>query len=199
MPTLYVNNLNDKVSVPKLKEKLLRLFGQYGEVLQVTAHGNLKMKGQAFITFELASAAAKAQEFLQEYSLFGKPMRIQPAKLELDGFYDRQGDTEAIAKRKQQKEQKAARRDQEPAPEPPRKKRKLNNPASAKLLLQNVDNTDDDHVDKIVTVIEGYVSHKVIKARKVVIIEFKLEPEATKAMESVVAQFGDDAIVDYGK
>lgn len=196
MPTLYVNNLNDKVSIPKLKEKLLHLFSQYGDVLQVTAHGNLKMKGQAFITYDLESAAKKAQEFLQEYSLFGKPMKIQTARLELDGFHEKQGNADAIAKRKQQK---AARRDSEPKPEPPRKKRKLNNPPSAKLLLQNVDNAEDDHVLKIVTALAGYASHKVIKARKVVIIEFSLESDATNAMESVVTRFGDEAIVDYGK
>ena len=63
--TVYVNNLNDKVSVNKLKGELESVFQKYGKIIQITAHKNLKMKGQAFVTFENKTASEAAIHGLQ--------------------------------------------------------------------------------------------------------------------------------------
>ena len=58
--TLYIQNLNEKVKIPVLKASLRGLFKSYGDVLDVVAHANLRMRGQAFVSFESADIAKKA-------------------------------------------------------------------------------------------------------------------------------------------
>ncbi len=56
--TLYIQNLNEKVKVDVLKSSLRALFKSYGEVLDVVAHHNLRMRGQAFVSFASPEIAA---------------------------------------------------------------------------------------------------------------------------------------------
>lgn len=209
MPTLYVNNLNDKVRLPKLKSELSKLFSEHGSILLLTAHSNLKMKGQAFITFENELAADHAQKALQGYTLFGKKMNLAMAKSESDSFHQAMGDTDAIDTRKTLKREREIKLAStmegktpllaEPKKEEPKKKRKLNNPVSSKLLVQNVSVVEDDEVNGVVSRWTGYKSHKMIKARKVIIIEFVLDEQATEALADIGDLLGAEVIVDYGK
>lgn len=49
-PTVYVQNLNEKVPLAELKEYLFQLFSNLGiNVLEVKAKKNIRMRGQAFI------------------------------------------------------------------------------------------------------------------------------------------------------
>jgi RNA recognition motif-containing protein len=72
--TLYLTNLNQKVKLDVLKQSLLGLFGTYGEVLSVTAHRNVRMRGQAFVAFKEQDAATKAKAEVAGFPLYGKPM-----------------------------------------------------------------------------------------------------------------------------
>jgi len=72
--TLYLTNLNQKVKLDVLKQSLLGLFGTYGEVLSVTAHRNVRMRGQAFVAFKEQEAATKAKAEVAGFPLYGKPM-----------------------------------------------------------------------------------------------------------------------------
>lgn len=89
--TIYVKNLNERVKIPStccvgiscrsadllsavLKQSLEALFSTYGTVVSVTAHGNLRMRGQAFISFESKEPAAKAVKEVVGFPLYGKPM-----------------------------------------------------------------------------------------------------------------------------
>ena len=58
--TIYVNNLNEKVSINKLKNELQQTFNVCGKILRISALKTLKLKGQAFITFEDIPSATKA-------------------------------------------------------------------------------------------------------------------------------------------
>ena len=80
METLYIRNLNEKVSVNTLRRLLESIFAKFGEVLQITANKNIKMKGQAFVTFANKLQSAAAMEKLQLYELFQKPIEISYAK-----------------------------------------------------------------------------------------------------------------------
>jgi hypothetical protein len=40
----------------------------------VVAHGNLRMRGQAFVSFESKESAAKAMKDIQRFPLYSKPM-----------------------------------------------------------------------------------------------------------------------------
>ena len=50
------------------------LFKSYGEVLDVVAHNNLRMRGQAFVSFPSAEIAKKAMKDVQRFPLYSKPM-----------------------------------------------------------------------------------------------------------------------------
>lgn len=45
-PTLYINNINEKIKKDALKKLLYMLFSQYGKVRQIIACKGLKMRGQ---------------------------------------------------------------------------------------------------------------------------------------------------------
>lgn len=72
--TLYIQNLNEKVKIPVLKASLKSLFKSYGEVVDVVAHANLRMRGQAFVSFESPEIAKKALKEVRGFPLYSKPM-----------------------------------------------------------------------------------------------------------------------------
>ncbi|KAG0234919.1 hypothetical protein B0O80DRAFT_498201 [Mortierella sp. GBAus27b] len=83
-PTLYINNLNEKIKLEVLKKSLRTIFGQYGDILDIVAHANVRMRGQAFVIFEDKDIAAKAMGEVQGFPLYGKPMVIQFSKNKSD-------------------------------------------------------------------------------------------------------------------
>src|SRR5271156_2546668 len=82
--TLYVRNLDESIKLPILKQDLETIFSQFGTVLNVIAHKNLKMRGQAFIVFDDQKAAEKALGTVQEFPFHGKKMQVQYAKSQSD-------------------------------------------------------------------------------------------------------------------
>ncbi|KAK3834949.1 MAG: RNA-binding domain-containing protein [Linnemannia gamsii] len=93
-PTLYIKNLNEKIKLDVLKKSLKALFGQYGQVLEIVAHANIRMRGQAFVVFEDKDSAAKALAEVQSFPLYGKPMVIQFSKNKSDAHAKKDGDFE---------------------------------------------------------------------------------------------------------
>jgi RNA recognition motif-containing protein len=57
-----------------MKTTLRSLFKIYGEVLDVVAHQNYRMRGQAFVSFADKEKAAKALKEVKGFPLYGKPM-----------------------------------------------------------------------------------------------------------------------------
>jgi len=82
--TLYIQNLNEKIKVDVLKASLRGLFKSYGEVLDVVAHSNLRMRGQAFVSFADPQVAKKAMKEVKGFPLYSKPMQISFAKTRSD-------------------------------------------------------------------------------------------------------------------
>ncbi|SGZ58226.1 CIC11C00000004742 [Sungouiella intermedia] len=74
--TLYVHNLNDKISRSLLKHNLYLLFSTYGDVLDI----NMKLRGQAHVIMESKEAAARALKSLLDHPFFGKPLHIDFSK-----------------------------------------------------------------------------------------------------------------------
>ena len=91
--TLYIQNLNEgikKNSVSRarnspafrhltlraivMKQSLEALFSNYGPVLSVVAHRNLRMRGQAFVSFQDVSTSSKALQEVNGFPLYGKSM-----------------------------------------------------------------------------------------------------------------------------
>ncbi|KAG0260277.1 hypothetical protein DFQ27_003634 [Actinomortierella ambigua] len=105
-PTLYIRNLNESIKLEVLKKSLRTIFGQYGEILDIVAHKNIRMRGQAFVAFDSTDTATKAMNEVQSFPLYGKPMTIQYAKNKSDIHAKRDGEFEEHkAKRLVRKEQ----------------------------------------------------------------------------------------------
>ncbi|KAK9452320.1 uncharacterized protein V1518DRAFT_410914 [Limtongia smithiae] len=91
--TLYVNNLNDKIKKDELRLCLYTLFTTYGNILDVVALKNKKMRGQAHIVFGDVASATFALRALQGINFLGKELRISFAKsksnavAKMDGTY----------------------------------------------------------------------------------------------------------------
>ncbi|KAF8655384.1 hypothetical protein AX16_003081 [Volvariella volvacea WC 439] len=82
--TLYIQNLNEKIKPEVLKASLRGLFKSYGEVLDVVAHKNLRMRGQAFVSFASKDSARRALKDVQRFPLYSKPMQISFARTRSD-------------------------------------------------------------------------------------------------------------------
>ena len=72
--------MNEKINIPALKSTLRNLGSLYGDVLDVVAHGNIKMRGQAFLVFRHTQDALKCMEDIQGLPLYGKSIHVETAK-----------------------------------------------------------------------------------------------------------------------
>lgn len=57
-----------------MKQTLHFIFSKYGKVVNITAKRNIRMRGQAFVTFERLEDAITAKETLNKIMLFKKEM-----------------------------------------------------------------------------------------------------------------------------
>lgn len=80
--TLYIRNLDTKVSTPDLRTCLYMLFSPYGKICALNASKAPKMRGQAHIAFDSAGEAAAALNELQGIEFLGKPLHIEYSKSE---------------------------------------------------------------------------------------------------------------------
>lgn len=94
--TLYLQNLNERVRLPGkltaflcrsrkltksvLKETLASLFKPYRPLLPVVAHRNVRMRGQAFVSFADKEAAHQAKKDVSEFPLYGKAIVCEPCE-----------------------------------------------------------------------------------------------------------------------
>lgn len=72
--TLYINNLNDQIKLPVMKQNLYLLLSTFGDVLEV--HVNKKLRGQAHILFAKIDDAVLARNTVNGMDFFDKPMKV---------------------------------------------------------------------------------------------------------------------------
>jgi len=82
--TIYVNNLNEKIKKDELKKSLFHVMSQFGQILEIQAEKSLKKRGQAWIVFSNTQSAGEALKEMQSFNFYGKPMRVQYAKVKSD-------------------------------------------------------------------------------------------------------------------
>lgn len=216
LDTLYVNNLNEKVSVNRLKAVLLLLFGRYGKVIQITAHKNLRLKGQAFVTYADPSSSEKALLKLQGRPVFKKPIRVTRAKTSSDGHHILLNNLESIAQRKAQKEQRenlrkekekkapvAAAGDQPQQMQKSQIKQWKSLPPNNVLLLQNLSEAQlsPEFLQQAFSAHDGFERARPIKFRKLAFVDFSSEDQATACLTAMVndSPFGASALLTYAK
>ena len=101
--TLYVRNLDESIKLPILKEELQTIFSQFGNVINVIAHKNIRMRGQAFVVFEEQLAAEKALGSVQKFPFHGKQMEVHYARSQSDDTVKRERGEEEFEEHKKQR------------------------------------------------------------------------------------------------
>ncbi|QSL66386.1 hypothetical protein MERGE_000765 [Pneumocystis wakefieldiae] len=101
--TIYIRNLSEKVKIGVLKKSLEAVFSSYGTILDIVAHKNIRMKGQAFVVFDSISSAQKAIADVQSFKLFDKPMVLQFSKTKSDATIKKYGTEEEFEQHKKQR------------------------------------------------------------------------------------------------
>ncbi|RUP47735.1 RNA-binding domain-containing protein [Jimgerdemannia flammicorona] len=107
--TLYINNLNEKVKIPALKKTLENVFKQYGEIIDISAHGNFHRRGQAFVIFKDEESATRALKEVQHFVLYSKPMVIQYARTKSDAIAQLEGTIEEHKRKRLDEKEKRQR------------------------------------------------------------------------------------------
>ncbi|VEU19756.1 DEKNAAC100152 [Brettanomyces naardenensis] len=83
--TLYIRNLNEKVSSAKLKSTLASTFKKNGfMVLDIVAFQNVKLRGQSFVTLPSHKDCLRAMEKINTSLVLGRPMVMHLAKVNSD-------------------------------------------------------------------------------------------------------------------
>lgn len=110
---MYVQNLNEKIPIADLKNSLFQLFSTYGEVHEVHAKKNIRVRGQAYVVMKDAKIAETSIKTLRGYPFFGKPMRLNFARTESDFMTKLSGsfDEAVLKKRNTRHEQDAKARE----------------------------------------------------------------------------------------
>jgi len=83
-PTLYVNNINEKIKIDELKKALFHVFSQFGPIVEISAFKDLRRRGQAWVVFETMASAAKALTEMANFSFYGKPLQVTYARVKSD-------------------------------------------------------------------------------------------------------------------
>lgn len=209
--TLYINNMNEKVSLNKIQPVLARLFGRYGEVVSIAAHKNLRMKGQAFVTYKDPQSSKRAIRKLQGRPVFRKPIKISYAKAPSDEEYKILGNSAAVEKRKEAKKAREAEKEKNIAKELKAAVGLSKNqvkqwkalPPHHILLVQNLsdDLLETDALQAKFAGKAGFQGVRLIKFRKLAFVDFDLESSATQYLESTdpPTEFGAEVFLTYAK
>lgn len=100
---MYVRNLEERVKPEALKETLLAIFEEFGNVVDIVAKTNLKAKGQAFVIYDNPQSAQQAIQDAQGFEVFGKPMEVALARTRSDATVLRSGDEEEFDQHKRRR------------------------------------------------------------------------------------------------
>eukprot|EP00798_Chlamydomonas_sp_ICE-L_P010287 gene10287-8209_t len=107
-PTVYVNNLYEKLCKEDLKKCIHALFGQFGKILDVVCLKTYRLRGQAWVVFTDKAAAENAVRTMQGFPFFDKPIKLTFAKTKSDAIAKIDGSFKA-AKGERSKKNAAAR------------------------------------------------------------------------------------------
>lgn len=162
MNTIYINNLNEKVSVNTLKRELEMVFKPY-RVIDVHLKKTLKKKGQAFISFKNEDINKIIKKY-NNYQLLDKPMKVAKAKEDSYEILSQ----DVIDKRINTKKYKIA------------------SIPNNTLLIQGMgDAIEKDELDKLFEKVNGFITLRFIKVKNLLFVEFETVEDAKEFFENV--------------
>lgn len=221
--TIYINNLNDKINLKRLKITLTKQFSHYGRIINIAIHNkrHVRMKGQVFISYDDKDLALKAVEGMNNKRIYRKNIGVSLAKQESDIVLLKNGGIEDIEQRKKSKAEKLSNEVKEDKT-PTNKDGKTNTnkknkekiqdisywkslPPNDILLLQNLNNhVDEIKIEDFFENFNGFNKVRLIKARNLSFIEFNDETLSSNCLNSIHDEnlkeiFGDQVIISFAK
>ncbi|KAI5970641.1 hypothetical protein CANMA_000308 [Candida margitis] len=221
--TIYINNINDKVSINKVKSELGLLLQQC-KPTNISLAKTLKLKGQAFITFHTIYDASKAIENLNNKEVFSKRINATFAEQNSDALLDKEElkqvrkvrqDEYKIKKKQSQTKAKSKTKQNKTAVDKGKTREQIQIdieswkalPPNRRLLLQNISSTvpvTKDKIDEYFHSYTGFEMARFVGVRHLSFIEFENEEMAMECLQSVdekdmKEKFGDDIVFSYAK
>ena len=191
--TLYIKNLNEKINLTDLKYSLNFLFSQFGTVIAIQLSKKNKLRGQAFLTFSTPGDARRALKTLQGTLFFEKDLKIELAKTRSLASFIHEGKFHNLSERihalrKSKVGIKTMLKDTEPA-----EARILMKTASHMLSVENFpDDLTPERFKLLFRQFPGFKSARLIKKRKVGLVEFYDKAQAMIAMKKYEGFMMDD-------
>lgn len=204
MQTAYVRNLNEKISLKKLKAGLMSFFGEHGyPVEEVQAWRKIPLRGQAFVVFKETVDIDQIADELNTEFLFDKPIHIQPARAESDLAVSKTQNGEGYekyiieARRKRQslkEKQKLSvvsnkrKLESESETSQPKKPRHVETAPNKTMILTDLPPTcKQSDVDDLFAKFKGFLSATHVAPRKLALVEFQAESDAVNCYKSLGA------------
>lgn len=156
-------------------------------MLSVTAHKNLKMRGQAFIAFENEKKAKEAVAILDGVELFQKTIHAELAKSSSNATIEKNLDKEKYDAYLEERSKYKKALDEKKEVEKKQKPTKVNldnTPPNKILLIQDLpaDTTRED-LSEVFSKHVGFVEIRLVAVRRVAFVEFESEKTAIPAKE----------------
>lgn len=192
--TVYVHNLNEKVKKEELKKSLYHVFSRYGKILEIHAFKYNKLRGQAWIIFDDVQSAVNAVNSMENFNFFGKPMRVNFARVKSDLISKKDGTFVHRPKRKAEKKSKSKRKRRAPAqssssrPETKTKSRSSGPaPPNRILFVENLPaQCNAMMLAMLFEQYEGYVEARLVEAKPgIAFVEFGDAYQAGRAKETL--------------
>ncbi|CDK29972.1 unnamed protein product [Kuraishia capsulata CBS 1993] len=203
--TVYIRNLNEKVSRTKLVAEIRSKFGKFGNVTHVyVSQRNLGLKGQAWVSFEQVDSATAALYSLNTEYLFDKPMDIYYAKgdsyelqkkslgdAEFQKVLDAKKTSNSVKRQKLESGTRTGKADGEGKTKP----RFIDNKEPNKtLLVQGIPkDLAEEKLESTFSAFGGFVELKLVRIRDVAFVEFSKESDAVQCRQSLGQIFEVDS------
>ncbi|KAI5949439.1 hypothetical protein KGF57_004649 [Candida theae] len=206
--TVYVNNINDRVSTNKVRSVLETNLQKYRPV-SISLAKTLKLKGQAFLTFQSIGDASRAIEALNNQEYFGKRVRATFANSNSDTLLDKK-ELKQIRTRRQQEHKVSKQSTKHAKSTVDKSKIKKQNqklPPHRILLLQNISpalHVTKESLDEFFEKFAGFEAARFIKVRSLAFIDFENDDSAIECLQSIDEDeirrnFGEDIVLWYAK
>lgn len=195
--TVYIRNLNEKVSVNKLKSQLDFLFKERGfDVIDITAIGNVRLRGQAFITLKNSKQANLAVEVFNMMTFLNQMMDVKLSNSDSDKAREAKIKNvnldslraERLARRQQRNSGNPNKRKREDGDEEPVVKRTKNlatEPNKILLLTGLPSEITEDQLMAVFKSHKGFLNLTYVSVRNLSLVEFRSERESSQCLNSL--------------
>ncbi|KAJ3215943.1 hypothetical protein HDU67_010174 [Dinochytrium kinnereticum] len=113
----FIGRTKDSFDGTEELEGLREMMNEFKSILELRASKCIKLRGQAFVTFEELENATKALNEAQGFPLFSLPMDIQYARDKNYRFYEAEGRLEDVKRRRAEEKARKATEPKKPKPE----------------------------------------------------------------------------------